>query len=98
MSESDTSFSADNAQKAIDNLDEGVKDLRKQIIVLDRKYGTDDKQYLETRTEVISIINEIEKTKDTLASSIKKIFFYQKDILTSVDKVNAIRSNLKETK
>lgn len=98
FSDSQTSFSADNAQNAIKELDQGVKDLRNQIIKLDRKYGTDDKQYLETRNEVVSIINEIEKTKDTLGASIKKIYFYQKNIITSVEKVNNIRTSLTETK
>jgi chromosome segregation ATPase len=98
FSDSKTSFSADNAQNAIKELDQGVKDLRKQIIKLDRKYGTDDKQYLETRNEVVSIINEIEKTKDTLGASIKKIYFYQKNIINSVDKVNSIRRSLTDTK
>jgi chromosome segregation ATPase len=98
MSDSETVFSADTAQNAIKDLDQGVSDLRNQIIKLDRKYGTDDKQYLETRNEVVSIINEIEKTKDTLAASIKKIYFYQKNIITSVEKVNEIRSSLTETK
>jgi len=98
MSDSNTAFSADNAQTAIKELDQGVKDLRSQIITLDRKYGTDDKQYLETRNEVVTIINEIEKTKDILSASIKKIFFYQKDIINSVDKVNNIRTSLTETK
>ncbi len=98
FSDSQTSFSADNAQDAIQNLDKGVKDLRNQIIKLDRKYGVDDKQYLETRNEVVGIINDIEKTKDTLWASIKKIYFYQKDIISSVDKVKEIRTSLKETK
>ena len=98
LSDSNTSFSADTAQNTLKDLDQGVKDLRNQIIKLDRKYGTDDKQYLETRNEVVGIINEIEKTKDTLGSSIKKIYFYQKNITNSIDKVNNIRSSLAETK
>jgi len=47
---------------------------------------------------VVTIINEIEKTKNTLAASIKKIYFYQKNIINSVDKVNNIRASLTETK
>ena len=66
MSEVETAFSQENAQATLDDLDKGVAQLRDQIIKLDRKYGTDDKQYLETRTEVVNIINDIEKTKDTL--------------------------------
>ncbi len=97
-SESQISFSAENAQKSIKDLDEGVKELRNQIIKLDRKYGTEDKQYLETRNEVVTIINDIEQTKDVLAASIKKIYFYQGKIVNSVDKVNTIRENLSETK
>lgn len=97
-SESQISFSADNAKKSIEDLDQGVKELRNQIIKLDRKYGTEDKQYLETRNEVVTIINDIEQTKDVLAASIKKIYFYQSKIVNSVDKVNTIRANLAETK
>lgn len=98
LSDSQTVFSADTAQNSIKELDQWVKDLRNQIIKLDRKYWTEDKQYLETRNEVVSIINEIEKTKDTLAASIKKIYFYQKSIISSVEKVWEIRSSLEKTK
>ena len=75
-----------------------MKQLRDQIIKLDRKYGTEDAQYLETRTEVVNIINDIETTKDTLGAAIKKIYFYQKNIISSVDKVTEIRKALDETK
>lgn len=97
-SEVETNFSQDTAQSALTELDEGVKGLREQIIQLDRKYGTDDKQYIETRTEVVKIINDIETTKDTLAAAIKKIYFYQKNIVSSVDQVKQIRKSLDETK
>jgi murein DD-endopeptidase MepM/ murein hydrolase activator NlpD len=98
MSESEIPFTSGSAQSTIIILDQGIKELRNQIIKLDRKYGTDDKQYLETRNEVVSIINEIEKTKNTLSSSIKKIYFYQKNIINSVEKVSIIRANLRDTK
>ena len=98
MSEVETAFSQENAQATLDDLDKGVAQLRDQIIKLDRKYGTDDKQYLETRTEVVNIINDIEKTKDTLWSAIKKIYFYQRNVVNSVDKVTQIRKALDETK
>ena len=97
-SEVETSFSQDNAQSALTELDKWVEELREQIIQLDRKYGTDDKQYIETRTEVVKIINDIETTKDTLAAAIKKIYFYQKNIVSSVDQVKQIRKSLDETK
>lgn len=98
LSNSNNAFSTDEAQTTLRDLDQGVKDLRAQIIQLDRKYGTDDKQYLETRNEVVSIINDIETTKDTLAAAIKKIAFYQKDIISSIDKIKTIRTNLQDTK
>ena len=97
MSEVETAFSQEKAQTTLDDLDKGVSELRGQIFKLDRKYGTDDKQYLETRSEVVSIINDIEKTKDVLAAAIKKIYFYQRNVVNSVDKVTQIRQTLDET-
>ncbi len=49
LSETETLFSQEQAQATLNELDQGVKKLREQILRLDRKYGTDDKQYLETR-------------------------------------------------
>lgn len=93
-----STFSESQAQHTLDDLDVGVKKLREQILKLDRKYGVEDKQYLETRAEVVAIINDIENTKNTLAASIKKIYFYQRNIVLSIEKINEIRASLDETK
>lgn len=98
MSDLETAFSQEKAHNTLDDLDKGVSQLRDQIFKLDRKYGTDDKQYLETRSEVVTIVNDIEKTKDILAAAIKKIYFYQRNVVNSVDKVTQIRQTLDETK
>lgn len=98
LSEVESVFSQEQAQEKLNELDKGVQQLRDQIIKLDRQYGTDDAQYLETESEVVQIINDIEKTKNTLSAAIKRIYFYQKNIVTSVEKVSEIRKTLDETK
>lgn len=97
-SQSNVTFNEQDASKTLSSLDQGVEELRDQIRVLDRKYGLTDEQYLSTRKEVVTIINEIEKTKDILAASLTKISFYQRNILRSADQIKEIRSNLDETK
>lgn len=97
-SEQTVNFSEDEASQTLSSLDQWVDELRDQIRVLDKKYGLTDEQYLATRKEVVSIINEIEKTKDILAASLTKISFYQKNILKSADQIKDIRASLDETK
>lgn len=75
-----------------------MKELRSQIIILDRKYGLTDPQYIETRNEVITIINTIEETKDKLSSAIKTIYIYQRRIITAIEEVKKIRQTLDDTK
>lgn len=97
-SQKEVKFDEKEAEKTIASLNQWVDDLRTQIRKLDRKYWLDDAQYLDTRKEVVNLINEIEKTKDTLSSSLTKIVFYKNNIAKTAEQVNEIRRNLDETK
>lgn len=97
-SQKNVTFDENAASKTLQSLDEGVAELRDQVMKLDKKYGRDDSQYLDTRQEVVAIINEIEKTKNILASSLKKISFYQRTISKTTTQVSGIRKSLDETK
>lgn len=97
-SQQEVVFDEDTAAKKIEKLEQGVRKLRSQIITLDQKYGDEDDQYNETRKQVVAIIDDIEKTKDILSSSLTKIAFYKRSIVKTAEQVNAIRKTLDATK
>lgn len=98
LSQIDTVFSQETARSTIADLTNGVEQLKQQVAKLDAKYGTEDAQYLETRAEVMRIIDNIDSTKDVLNIAIKRIQYYQRNLVDSVSKITTIRAAFDETK
>ena len=77
-------FDTDNAAKTIRDLQTSINSITEELFNLDEKEIKDDwdltEKYMEIRKEIVSVVQDINVTTDTVSEMIKKINTYKKQI------------------
>ncbi|MCF7834447.1 peptidoglycan DD-metalloendopeptidase family protein [Candidatus Gracilibacteria bacterium] len=96
-------FDVKGAVKNIDDLQESVDSITKQLYELDNmeRHGENmeiSDKYRETRNEIVRVISDINQTTNKVSSMLKKISVYKKQILSSAEDLKTTRDGMGYTK
>jgi len=77
-------------------LQESIEDITDQLYALDNKEITSDgelsQKYREVREEIVSVIQDINKTTDYVGTMLQKIAVYKKQIFLSAKQLKDTRA------
>ncbi|HKL44374.1 MAG TPA: peptidoglycan DD-metalloendopeptidase family protein [Candidatus Absconditabacterales bacterium] len=95
-------FDVKDATETIKDLQESIEDITDQLYALDNKEITSDgelsQKYREVREEIVSVIQDINKTTDYVGTMLQKIAVYKKQIFLSAKQLKDTRAGLDNTK
>ncbi len=95
-------FDVKDATETIKDLQESIEDITDQLYALDNKEITSDgelsQKYREVREEIVSVIQDINKTTDYVGTMLQKIAVYKKQIFLSAKQLKDTRAWLDNTK
>ena len=91
-------FDAEEALETIKKLSGGIDEIMEKIELLDQEFGENNKKYQQTKKEIFRVVEDMDKAKDSLATSVKKIRYYQTKMVESAEKIQEIRGKIEETK
>lgn len=96
------SFDVSQASDTIKELETSIEDITKQLYELDSKElwsGSDlSEKYREIRSEIVSVIQDINYTTDYVGSMLQKISVYKKQILLNTKLLKETREWLESSK
>ena len=95
-------FDTDNAAKTIRDLQTSINSITEELFNLDEKEIKDDwdltEKYMEIRKEIVSVVQDINVTTDTVSEMIKKINTYKKQIYSNAKSLSETRSWIDSSK
>jgi len=96
------SFNVTDASQTIKDLQWSIDDITKQLYELDNKEvwvdGDLSEKYREIRSEIVSVIQDINYTTDYVGTMLQKISVYKKQIFINTKQLKETRSWLENTK
>lgn len=98
MSGRDIDFDIKQALESLKDLDGGVEDIAQELTELQEKYDSSDRNFQLTKREVLSVIEDIRKTQDDIATSLRHITYFQRAIQTWVEEIKTLKETIRDTK
>lgn len=97
-SQKEIEFDAREALETIKKLSGGIDEIMEQVDKLDKEFGDNNKQYKQTKREILQVVSDLDNAKDSLSTSVKKISYYQTQMVESAAKIEEIRGQIEETR
>ena len=95
-------FDTETATRTIKELQSSINSITEQLFDLDEKEIKNNwdltEKYMEIRKEIVSVVQDINVTTDTVSEMLKKINTYKKQIYVNTKSLNETRSGIDSSK
>lgn len=91
-------FDAKQALETIRWLSKWIEEIMTQVDELDKEFDSSNIKYQQTKKEIFDVVQDLDDARAELDSSIKKIGYYQDQVVKSAGEIENIRKEMEETK